>query len=260
MAGHSKWAQIKRTKAVVDAKRGAVFTRIGREITVAARSGGDPAGNFQLRTAIAKAKAAGVPAANIDRAIAKGSGQGGDGALQLEQIRYEGYAAGGVAVLVDALTDNRNRTAADVRLAFSKNGANLGESGCVSYLFEHRSEVRIRTAADTDANTGAETAPLNEDRLLETLLDLDADGYDLTGEGSALVYGPFEALERLQNGLRDHGWDVQEWEHCSHPLTNVTINDPETARQCLKLLDMLDELDDVSSVSANLELAPDLNL
>lgn len=116
--------------------------------------------------------------------------------------------------------------------------------------------MRIRGAA----NTGAETAPLNEDRLLETLLDLDADGYDLTGEGSALIYGPFEALERLQNGLRDHGWDVQEWEHCWHPLTNVTINDPETARQCLKLLDVLDELDDVSSVSANLELAPDLNL
>ena len=256
MAGHSKWAQIKRTKAVVDAKRGAVFTRIGREITVAARSGGDPTGNFQLRTAIAKAKAAGVPAANIDRAIAKGSGQGGDGAAQLEVIRYEGYAAGGVAVLVDALTDNRNRTAADVRLAFSKNGGNLGESGCVSYLFEHRSEVRIRPAASTGEGDGV----LNEDLLLETLLDLDAAGYDLSEEGSALVYGPFEALERLQNGLRERGWEVQVWEHCWHPLTNVTINDIETAQQCLKLLDALDELDDVGSVSANLALAPDLDL
>ncbi len=256
MAGHSKWAQIKRTKAVVDAKRGAVFTRIGREITVAARSGGDPGGNFQLRTAIAKAKAAGVPAANIDRAIAKGSGQAGDGALQLEVIRYEGYAAGGVAVLVDALTDNRNRTAADVRLAFSKNGGNLGESGCVSYLFEHRSEVRIATAAANDAGDGA----LNEDLLLDTLLDLDADGYDLAEDGSALIYGPFEALERLQNGLRQKGWDVRGWEHCWNPLTHVTINDPETARQCLKLLDVLDELDDVNSVNANLELDPDLKI
>ena len=256
MAGHSKWAQIKRTKAVVDAKRGAVFTRIGREITVAARSGGDPAGNFQLRTAIAKAKAAGLPAANIERAIAKGSGQGSDGALQLERIRYEGYAAGGVAVLIDALTDNRNRTAADIRLAFSKNGGNLGEIGCVSYLFEHRSEVRIRPAATPDATKGA----LSEDQLLETLLDLDADGYDLSEAGSAVVYGPFDALERLQNGLRVKGWDVQSWEHCWHPLTNVTINDVETARKCLKLLDALDELDDVSGVSANLEMAEGLEI
>ncbi|MFZ9282814.1 MAG: YebC/PmpR family DNA-binding transcriptional regulator, partial [Prochlorococcaceae cyanobacterium] len=112
MAGHSKWAQIKRTKAVVDAKRGAVFTRLGREIMVAARSGADPAGNFQLRTAIEKAKAAGVPNANIERAIAKGSGQGQGGGEQFEAVRYEGYGPGGVAVLVEAFTDNRNRTAA----------------------------------------------------------------------------------------------------------------------------------------------------
>ena len=119
MAGHSKWSQIKRTKAVVDAKRGAVFTRLGREIMVAARDGADPAGNFQLRTAISKAKTAGVPASNIERAIAKGSGQGAE-AAQLAEVRYEGYGPGGVAVLVEALTDNRNRTAADLRLAFSK--------------------------------------------------------------------------------------------------------------------------------------------
>lgn len=246
MAGHSKWAQIKRTKAVVDAKRGAVFTRIGREITVAARSGADPAGNFQLRTAIAKAKAAGVPAANIDRAIAKGSGQGGDGANQLETIRYEGYAAGGVAVLVETLTDNRNRTAADIRLAFSKNGGNLGESGCVSYLFSHRSEVRIQAS--------------DEEALLEALLPLNADGYALEDDGTALVHGPFEALESLQSGLRDQGWRVEGWEHCWHPLTQVTLSDAETARQCLKLLEVLEELDDVSSVSANFELEPELDL
>ena len=117
MAGHSKWAQIKRTKAVVDSKRGAVFTRLGREIMVAARSGADPAGNFQLRTAIEKAKAAGVPNANIERAIAKGSGQGGGAGETFEAVRYEGYGPGGVAVLVEAFTDNRNRTAAEVRLA-----------------------------------------------------------------------------------------------------------------------------------------------
>jgi len=172
MAGHSKWAQIKRTKAVVDAKRGAVFTRIGREITEAARAGADPAGNFQLRTAIAKAKAAGVPAANIERAIAKGSGQGGSGS-QLESMRYEGYAPGGVAVLVEALSDNRNRTAADLRLTFSKNGGNLGELGCVSYLFDHRSEVRIAAGP----HQAGWPDSIQEEALLETLLELDAEGY-----------------------------------------------------------------------------------
>ena len=245
MAGHSKWSQIKRTKAVVDAKRGAVFTRIGREISVAARQGSDPDGNFQLRTAIAKAKAAGVPAGNIERAIAKGSGQGDD-AAHLESIRYEGYGPGGVAVLVEALSDNRNRTAAAVRLAFSKHGGNLGESGCVSYLFQHRSEVRLQSPA------------INEETLLESLLSLDADGYELLSAEEAVVHGPFEALESLQKGLRDQGWAVAEWSHCWQPLTQVTPNDAASSRQCLKLLDALEELDDICSVSANLELDQDL--
>ena len=246
MAGHSKWSQIKRTKAVVDAKRGAVFTRLGREIMVAARSGADPAGNFQLRTAISKAKAAGMPASNIERAIAKGSGQGGDGA-QLEEVRYEGYGPGGMAVLVEALTDNRNRTAADLRLAFSKNGGNLGESGCVAYLFNHRSEVTI----------SAEAA--DEERVLEALLELDADGYALQGQ-EALVHGPFAALESLQDGLRNQGWHVREWGHHWAALTTVSIADADVAKQCLKLLDALDGLDDVRSVNANIELSDDLDL
>ena len=241
MAGHSKWSQIKRTKAVVDAKRGAVFTRIGREITVAARQGADPDGNFQLRTAIAKAKAAGVPAGNIERAIAKGSGQGGE-AIKLESIRYEGYGPGGVAVLVEALSDNRNRTAAELRLAFSKHGGNLGESGCVSYLFQHRSEVRILAEA------------ASEEALLESLLKLEADGYELGDDGQALVHGPFEVLESLQNGLRQQSWPVQEWTHAWHPLTQVIPQDLETTRQCLKLLEALEELDDVNSISTNLEI------
>lgn len=163
MAGHSRWAQIKRTKAVVDAKRGALFTRLGREITVAARGGADPAGNFQLRTAIEKAKAGRLPAANIERAIAKGCGQAGGGD-QFEAVRYEGYGPGGVAVLIESLTDNRNRAAAEIRLAFSKNGGNLGETGCVGYLFEHRSVVRL------------EQANLSEEALLEGLLELEAQG------------------------------------------------------------------------------------
>ena len=247
MAGHSKWSQIKRTKAVVDAKRGAIFTRLGREIMVAARSGADPAGNFQLRTAISKAKAAGMPAANIERAIAKGSGQNADGE-QLEEVRYEGYGPGGMAVLVEALTDNRNRTAADLRLAFSKNGGNLGESGCVAYLFNHRSEVTISASA------------ADEERLLENLLELEADGYELQQGGEAVVHGPFAALESLQDGLRGQGWDVREWGHHWAALTTVSSADADTARQSLKLLDALDGLDDVRSVNANLDLPDDLEL
>jgi YebC/PmpR family DNA-binding regulatory protein len=246
MAGHSRWAQIKRTKAVVDAKRGAVFTRLGREIMVAARAGADPAGNFQLRTAIEKAKAARVPNANIERAIAKGSGQGGAGSAAFEEVRYEGYGPGGVAVLIEALTDNRNRSAAEIRLAFSKNGGNLGETGCVGYLFEHRSVVQL------------EQNGLEEDALLEALLALEerggpaALGYELDADG-AEVFGAFEQLEALQDGLRDSGLPVSGWEHRWIANTPCRLEDAAAVAGCLKLLDALEELDDVRSVTANLE-------
>lgn len=246
MAGHSRWAQIKRTKAVVDARRGAAFTRLGREITVAARAGADPAGNFQLRTAIEKAKAAGLPNSNIERAIAKGSGQGGGEADQFEAVRYEGYGPGGVAVLVEALTDNRNRTAADLRLAFSKNGGKLGETGCVSYLFEQRSLVRLRQR------------DLSEETLLERIFALEEAGgpavlgYELEAEG-AEVSGGYADLEALQDGLRRQGLAVSEWEHRWLPQTLCRLSDPEQLRACLRMLDLLEELDDVRSVTANLE-------
>jgi YebC/PmpR family DNA-binding regulatory protein len=246
MAGHSKWAQIKRTKAVVDAKRGAVFTRLGREITVAARGGADPAGNFQLRTAIEKARAAGVPNANIERAIAKGSGQGSGDGVPFDAVRYEGYGPGGVAVLIEALTDNRNRTAADLRLAFSKHGGNLGESGCVSYLFEQRSVVRLQQPG------------LTEEALLEPLLALEegggpvAVGWSLDPEGAEVI-GAFADLEALQAGLREQGLAVLSWEHRWIPQTACPLEDPETLRACLRMLDALEELDDVRSVTANLE-------
>ncbi|MFN7899128.1 MAG: YebC/PmpR family DNA-binding transcriptional regulator [Synechococcaceae cyanobacterium] len=246
MAGHSKWAQIKRTKAVVDAKRGAVFTRLGREITVAARGGADPAGNFQLRTAIEKAKAAGVPNANIERAIAKGSGQGGGEADQFEAVRYEGYGPGGVAVLIEALTDNRNRTAADLRLAFSKHGGNLGETGCVGYLFEQRSVVRIQQPN------------LSEEDLLEQVLALEEAGgptvvsYSLDADGAEVI-GHFVDLERLQDGLRRQGLVVPEWEHRWIASSSCRLDDPELLRACLRMLDVLEDLDDVRSVTSNLE-------
>jgi YebC/PmpR family DNA-binding regulatory protein len=246
MAGHSRWAQIKRTKAVVDAKRGAVFTRLGREIMVAARAGADPAGNFQLRTAIEKAKAARVPNSNIERAIAKGSGQGGGDGAQFEEVRYEGYGPGGVAVLIEALTDNRNRTAAELRLAFSKHGGNLGETGCVGYLFDHRSVVRL------------EGSGLQEDSLLEQLVALEEAGgpaalsYELDPEGAEVI-GPFAQLEALQDQLRRRGLPVATWEHRWIAHTPCRLEDGATLAQCLKLLDALEELDDVRSVTANLE-------
>ncbi len=246
MAGHSKWAQIKRTKAVVDARRGAVFTRLGREITVAARGGADPAGNFQLRTAVEKAKAAGVPNANIDRAIAKGSGQGGGGAELFEAVRYEGYGPGGVAVLIEALTDNRNRTAADLRLAFGKHGGNLGETGCVSYLFDQRSVVRLALPA------------ADEEALLESLLALEerggpaALGYAIDGEGVD-VFGAFADLESLQDGLRDQGLPVAGWEHRWIASLPCRLEEEAVLAPCLRMLDMLEDLDDVRSVTSNLE-------
>jgi len=246
MAGHSKWAQIKRTKAVVDARRGAVFTRLGREITVAARSGADPAGNFQLRTAIAKAKAAGVPNSNIERAITKGSGQAGGPGDTFEVVRYEGYGPGGVAVLVDALTDNRNRTAADLRLVFNKAGGNLGESGCVSYLFDLRSVLRI------------DQPDLVEESLLEALLELEERGgpsvlsYTPDGEGAEVI-GRFEDLEALQGGLQDLGWPVGSWEHRWIPNTTCRVEDGEVLLPLLRMLDALEDLEDVRSVTSNLE-------
>ena len=250
MAGHSKWAQIKRTKAVVDSKRGAVFTRLGREITVAARSGADPAGNFQLRTAIEKAKAAGVPNANIERAIAKGSGQGAGAGETFEAARYEGYGPGGVAVLVEAFTDNRNRTAAEVRLAFGKHGGNLGETGCVGYLFEQRSVVQL-AAGDGQA--------IDEEALLEGLLTLEeqggpaALGYTPVEGGGLEVFGTFADLEALQDGLRHKGFPVTGWEHRWIPQTACPLSDAETLRACLRMLDALEDLEDGRSVTSNLE-------
>ncbi len=246
MSGHSKWSQIKRSKAVVDSKRGAVFSRLAREISVAARSGGDPNGNFQLRTAINKAKAARMPAANIERAISKGSGHNQNGTCKLEAICYEGYGPGGVAILVETLTDNRNRTAAELRLAFNKHGGKLGESGCVAYLFEQRSEVYL--SGQPVQGEGS----FSEEALLENLLEIEADGYQLIDDG-AVVYGPFKALESLQAGLRDQGWAVEGWEHCWRPLTTISQADKKSDEQCLQLLDALDGLDDVHGISSNLE-------
>lgn len=247
MAGHSKWANIKRQKARVDAVKGKTFTQLSRAIIVAARNGfPDPAGNFQLRTAIEKAKAAGIPNDNIDRAIAKGAGKLGSDST-LEAIRYEGYGAGGVAILIEALTDNRNRTAADLRAAFSKNGGNLGETGCVSWMFEQKGVCRVRGAVE-------------EEQLLEASLAGGAESYELIEEDetSAEVFTEVGNLETLEHTLKGEGFAVSEVELRWIPNNTIEVSDPDQARAVLKLIDTLEDLDDVQNVTANFEMADQL--
>ncbi len=246
MAGHSKWANIKRQKARVDAQKGKVFARISRAIIVAARHGvPDPEANFQLRTAIEKARAAGIPNDNIERAIAKGAGKLGADGSELEEIRYEGYGPGGVAVLIEALTDNRNRTAAELRAAFSKQEGNLGETGCVGWMFNQTGIVTV-------------IAPTDEEAFLEVLLEAGADSYEIIESEEAIlaeVTTGISQLETLSQGLKQHGYSVQEAELRWLPTNSLEITDPDQARRVLKLMDALEDLDDVQSVTANFEMS-----
>jgi YebC/PmpR family DNA-binding regulatory protein len=249
MAGHSKWANIKRQKARVDAVKGKTFAKISREIIVAARSGvPDPNGNFQLRTAIEKAKAAGIPNENIDRAIAKGSGKLGADADALEAIRYEGYGPGGVAVLIEAFTDNRNRTAADLRAAFNKAGGNLGETGCVGWMFEQKGVVTL-------------TGEIDEDELLEASLEGGAESYELVEMDEATgaeVFTEPTNLETLSQTLQEKGYKIHQTELRWIPQNSVEVTDSDQARSLLKLMDALEDLDDVQSVNANFDMADEL--
>ena len=243
MAGHSKWANIKRQKARVDAKKNKTFTQLSRGIIVAARNGiPDPAGNFQLRTAIEKAKAAGVPNDNIEKSIAKGAGTYQEAGAVLEEIRYEGYGAGGVAILIEALTDNRNRTAAEVRSAFNKNGGNLGETGCVSWMFEQKGIVTIE-------------GDIDEERLLETALEAGADSYELIEDEDftgAEAITEVSKLENLAQTLLDKGFNVTESELRWTANNSVEVSNEEI-ESLLKTISTLESLDDVQNVTANYE-------
>ena len=250
MAGHSKWANIKRQKARVDAKKGKTFTQLSRAIIVAARHGlPDPAGNFQLRTAIEKAKAAGIPNDNIERAIAKGAGTYDDGSSDYEEIRYEGYGPGGVAILIEALTDNRNRTAADLRAAFSKQGGNLGETGCVSWMFQQRGVAQV-------------VGDVSEDTLLEAALMAEADHYEWLEEEESPVVEVFttvanlEALNRVLE--QEFQLSVQDRELRWIPETTIEITETDQAQQILKLVETLEALDDVQSLTSNFILMTEI--
>ncbi|WP_019508745.1 YebC/PmpR family DNA-binding transcriptional regulator [Pleurocapsa sp. PCC 7319] len=246
MAGHSKWANIKRQKARVDAKKGKTFTQLSRAIIVAARNGiPDPDGNFQLRTAIDKAKAAGIPNDNIERSLAKGAGTYQDDDAILEEIRYEGYGAGGVAVLIEALTDNRNRTAAYLRSAFTKNGGNLGETGCVSWMFEQKGVITLEKVA--------------EEELLEASMEGEADNYEIYDDGDvAEVFTEVANLENLNQTLKKYDFLIRDVELRWIPNNNIEVTDPEQARSLLKLIDTLESLDDVQNVTANFEMTEKL--
>jgi YebC/PmpR family DNA-binding regulatory protein len=242
MSGHSKWATIKRQKAVVDAKRGVVYAKMAREIIVATRLGGaDPSANFRLRQAIERAKAEGVPNDNIDRAIEKGAGT--NGADSVEELTYEGYGPGGVAVLVKCATDNRNRTAGDIRSYFSKYGGNLGDTGCVNWMFKERGELQI----DKETN-------YDEDALLTAASDAGADDLLTEDTEEAVVICSSDKLEKVKTAVEKSGHKIISAEVNMTPLSTVAVQDADIAKQLLKLLDVLENHDDVQQVFANFDM------
>jgi YebC/PmpR family DNA-binding regulatory protein len=243
MAGHSKWASIKHKKAATDAKRGKLFTKLARAITVAAREGGgDPAGNHTLAAAIEKAKGYSMPKDNIQRAIDRGTGEGDAGAI--ERVVYEGYGPGGAAVLVDALTDNRNRTGAEVRNIFDKQGGSMGEPGSVAWQFERKGLVMV------------DAARYGEDDLMAAI---DAGAEDVAAEDDTLkVTSDPASLTAVREALEDAGVGVESAELAMEPKSVVEVTEPAEARRLVRLIDALDDHDDVDEVHANFDIAAEL--
>lgn len=241
MSGHSKWASIKHKKAIVDSRRGQAFTKLANLIAVAARSGADPEMNFKLRLAIQKAKEASMPAANIERAIKKGSGQlGGE---QVEEIVYEGYAPGGVAVLIEVATDNRNRTAAEVRSTLTKHGGRLAEPGSVAYQFQQRGVIIVKT--DDIEAAGLEA------------IEAGAEDFE-EGEGELVVYTQPRDLDKVKKALETSGLEIANAELSYRNQSTVKITDPKVAGQITRILDALEELDDVTSTYANFDIPAEI--
>ena len=243
MAGHSKWANIRFRKGAQDAKRGKLFTKLIREIMVAARAGGaDPTSNPRLRSAMDKAKFQSMPKDNIDRAIKRGSGED-DGAVY-EEVRYEGYGPGGVAVMVDGLTDNRNRTVAEIRYAFSKHGGNLGADGSVAYLFTHTSLLSYPSGSD-------------EDKIMEIAIAAGALDVVANGDGSIDVLGEPMDFGAVKDAMTAAGLTPEHSEITMRASVSAELKVSE-AETLLKLLDALDELDDVQQVYSNAEIPKEL--
>jgi YebC/PmpR family DNA-binding regulatory protein len=240
MSGHSKWSTIKRQKGAKDAARGAVFTKLGNAIAIAARAGADPDTNFSLRLAIDKAKAANMPSANIQRSIDRGSGKlGGE---QIQEVMYEGYGPGGVAILVECATDNINRTYPEVKLAFSKHGGNIAEKGAVAFQFDHKGMVRVKGTGD--------------DLMLQAL---DAGAEDVQEEGDeSVIYTDAKELAKVRDTLKKAGLEISEAELTYVPNNTVEISDEATAGKIMRIMDALEVLDDVTNTHVNFDIPEEL--
>ena len=235
MSGHSKWSTIKRQKGAKDAARGAVFTKLGNAIAIAARSGTDPDTNFTLRMAIDKAKAANMPSANIQRSIDRAKDKE---AAQLQEIMYEGYGPGGVAILAECATDNINRTYPQVKLAFSKHGGNIAEKGAVAFQFDHKGMIRVKGSGD--------------DLLMQAL---EAGAEDVQEEsGESVVYTGPKDLAKVRTALSESGVEVIEAELTYVPNNTVEVTDAKTAGKIMRLMDALDECDEVNNTHVNFEI------
>lgn len=236
MAGHSKWAQIKRQKGVNDAKRGALFTKLGHTIAIAARGGADPDTNFSLRLAIDKAKAANMPMNNIQRSIDRGSGKlEGD---QIQEVMYEGYGPGGVAILVECATDNINRTYPMVKLAYSKHGGNIAEKGAVAYQFERKGVIRVKGSGD---------------ELVMQALEAGAQDAE-EDEQELLIYTNPKELAKVRDALNTAQVEIVEAELTYVPNTTVTIDDQATAGKIMRLMDALEDIDEVINTHVNFDI------
>ncbi len=245
MAGHNKWSKVKRSKGALDVKRGALFSKLAKEITISAKmGGGDPAGNVRLRSAILSARAQSMPSDNIERAIKRGTGEGEE-AAHYDEIVYEGYAPGGVAVIVETATDNKNRTAAEMRLIFSKNHGNLGTSGSVSYMFHKKGRITVPRDAIT------------EERLFE--LALEAGAEELTSEEEGyVVLTSHDQLYAVAEALRHAGVTTSGQKFTFIPETTVPVVEEATALQVLRLCESLEDDDDVQNVYSNVEISDEL--
>jgi YebC/PmpR family DNA-binding regulatory protein len=243
MSGHSKWSTIKRQKGANDAKRGAIFTKLGNQLAVAARAGTDPSTNSALAMVVEKAKAANMPTANIERSIQRAADKD---AAQLEEIMYEGYGPGGVAILVECATDNKNRTYPEVRLAFSKNGGNMAEPGSVAYQFSRKGVIRVKGVGD-----GTE------------LKAIEAGAEDVFAEeetNETVVHTAPSELAKVRDQLKEAGLEVTDAELTFVPTNTIEISDKETARKIINLMNALDDLDDVTTTHTNFDIADNIEV
>jgi YebC/PmpR family DNA-binding regulatory protein len=245
VSGHSKWSSIKHKKGAADAKRGQLFSKLSRAIIVAAKEGGaDPIGNLALQNAIEKARSYSMPKDNIERAIAKGSGTDAEAAA-FETVVYEGYGPEGVAVLVEALTDNRNRTASEVRHAFTKHGGNLGTTGAVAWQFERRGVVLVSASA------------ADEEELVTAAAEGGADDVELDGSSFVVTSAP-ESLSAVREALEGGGFTIESVELAMVPKTTVAVSDESVARRIVKLVEGLEDTEDVQDVYANFDIPEDV--